>query len=436
MTRRSLPVYLFFALLIVNLGIGYHVYSQEAKRTESDDVFMQIDVMMEVLQQIRKFYVDGDNISTRELIEGAMRGMTSTLDPYSEYLGNQDFENLQEETEGEFGGIGIQVDYDKDHIVVIAPIDNTPAFNAGMQPGDQIYQVDGEDVAKLGVENTIRKMRGKPGTKVVITYMREGFDEPQSLELTRALIPIESVTKAQIIPDTKIAYVRITQFMEKTPNELEENLIDLLDKQKAKALIIDLRNNPGGLVKSVVECCGYFLPPKSFVVSVEGRTETYVETTQEKRYQAPKVPIAILVNGGTASAAEIMSGCLREHGRAKLFGTKTFGKGSVQSVIDMRNGGALKLTIAHYFVQPKDVPNRKTIHKNGIEPDQAITLTQDEIRGIEAFDQEWTAAREKQDLTDTQRIKLDEEFRIKREKLDKTLNSAIKDLNEKTKEDN
>ena len=429
MKKHTIGLWFFIAALAVNLVVGYRLHSEEAKKTGQDEVFKQIDVMMEVLQLIRKNYVDADNVTYRMLFEGAMKGMTNVLDPFSEYLEPRDFNTLQEETEGEFGGIGIEVDYDEDCIIVIAPMDGTPAERAGIQPGDKIYKVNGENISEIGQEGAIRKMRGQPGTKVKISYMRDGFDELKEIELTRAKIPIISVTDARIIPDTTIGFVRITQFMEKTPDELEAKLREMFADDKTTGLIIDLRNNPGGLVTAAVKICSMFLKPDTFVVSLEGRSDKHVEKTL-RGYQFPNKPLILLVNEGSASAAEIMSGCLSTHKRAKLYGTKTYGKGSVQNVIDLNNGGALKLTIAHYYVQPDTVKDRKTIHKHGIVPDNVIKLAPKEVEDLKKFDDEWLAAREKEDLTEAERIKIDNDYRQKRKRFDVVLNAAVKALME------
>ena len=197
MKKHTIGLWFFIAALAANLVVGYRLHSEEAKKTGQDEVFKQIDVMMEVLQLIRKNYVDADNVTYRMLFEGAMKGMTNVLDPFSEYLEPRDFNTLQEETEGEFGGIGIEVDYEDDAIIVIAPMDDTPAQRAGLQSGDKIYKVDGENIGDIGHEAAIRKMRGQPGTKVKISYRRDGFDDLKEIELTRAKIPIISVTDAR-----------------------------------------------------------------------------------------------------------------------------------------------------------------------------------------------------------------------------------------------
>ena len=261
-------------------------------------------------------------------------------------------------------------------------------------------------------------MRGQPGTKVKISYMRDGFDDLKEIELTRAKIPIISVTDARIIPDTTIGFVRITQFMEKTPDALEAKLRELFADDKTTGLIIDLRNNPGGLVTAAVKICSMFLKPDTFVVSLEGRSDKHVEKTL-RGYQFPNKPLILLVNEGSASAAEIMSGCLSTHKRAKLYGTKTYGKGSVQNV-----------TIAHYYVQPDTVKNRKTIHKHGIVPDNVIKLAPKEVEELKKFDDEWREKREKEDLTEAERIKIDNDFREKRKRFDVVLNAAVKALME------
>ena len=423
MNIRKAGVWLLGAMLAINLVVGFHGYCQEAKSNESkDDVFKQIDLLMEVVQLIRQNYVDEDKTTSDKLFKGAIYGMMETLDPFSDYLEGDIQQQFKEETEGEFGGLGIQVDFKDDYLVIISPIDGTPADKAGLKPGDMILKVNDEKVGDLGMEKTISKMRGKPGTTVRITYMRDSFDEPREIELSRAIIPIHSVTKAKVFDDG-IGYVRLTQFMDKTANELETVLKEKFSGDDVKGLIIDLRNNPGGLLESAVDICSFFLPENEFVVSVEGRKRTHTENARGG-YKFRDIPIVLLVNQGSASAAEIMSGCLKVHNRAKLVGLKTYGKGSVQNIIPLSNGAEIKLTIAYYYVQPKETADRIRIHKHGINPDVVVLYDKDELKKLEEQREEFEKEQDAQNLKESERIAKAEEFRNQLELKDRAILTA------------
>ncbi len=428
MNMRKAGVWLLGAILAINVIVGLKGYSQENKSAESkDSVFKQIDLMMEVLQQIRQNYVDEDKTTSDKLFKGAIYGMMNTLDPFSDYLEGDIKEQFKEETEGEFGGIGIQVDFKESFLIVVSPIDGTPADKAGLKTGDMILKVNDEEVGDLGMDKTIKKMRGKPGTTVRITYMRDTFSEPREIELTRAVIPIHSVTKARVFDDG-IGYVRITQFMDKTAEELEAVLTEKFSGENVKALIIDLRNNPGGLLDSAVDICSFFLPENEFVVSVEGRRDTHVENAKGG-YKFRDIPLLLLVNQGSASAAEIMSGCLKVHGRAKLVGSKTFGKGSVQNIIPLSNGDEIKLTVAYYFIQPKETENRIRIHKKGLKPDTVVQYSKEELKELEKKREQFAEEQENAEQTESERIAKAEAFRTDLELNDKVLIAARAILN-------
>lgn len=408
MKVRSLGVWVTVLLLLVNLCVGYRLHSQEAAAQDGqDDVYRQIDVLMEVIQAVRTNYVDADRTAAKDLFRGAIRGVLRTLDPFSAYLDGESQTRLHEETEGEFGGIGVQIDFKRGRLVVVAPIDGTPAYRAGLRAGDVILKVDGEEVAGLGLERTVAKMRGKPGTTVRLLYTREGFSEPREVTLERAMIPIHSVTKATVVDG--VGYVRLTQFMEKTAEELKTALEQQFSGEEVRGLVIDLRDNPGGLLVSAVEICSYFLPEGSFVVSVEGRQQSVSEKAKGG-YKFRDIPLVLLVNGGSASAAEIMSGCLQAQGRAVVVGEKTFGKGSVQSIVPLSNGSELKLTMAYYFVQPQGTPDRRRIHGNGILPDVELAYSEEELDALEHDYEVFKAEQDKANLSETERLRRQQEF--------------------------
>lgn len=363
MCKRKLSLTVLAFLLALNMLVGYRVFANEAEKTGADQVFEYIDTMMQVLQLIRTKYVDIEAVSHQKLIHGALEGMAAQLDPYSAFLPPAELESLMEDTEGEFGGIGITVSMKDGKLIVVAPIDDTPGARAGIRSGDQITSIDGEPLLRLNLEDAVKRMRGRPGTKVKLTISRPGEEEELELELERAVIPLQSVVDATVLPNTNIGYVRLTQFMEPTAAGLEKVLRNFASRN-IDSLIIDLRHNPGGLLNSAVDVCSFFLPAGELVVTVEGREEKKSELSRGG-YKFPREkPLLLLIDGGSASAAEIVAGCLRDSKRAVLLGEKTFGKGRVQNVIELNDGSALKLTIAMYYT-----PSRKVIDEHGIEPD-------------------------------------------------------------------
>jgi carboxyl-terminal processing protease len=264
-----------------------------------------------------------------------------------------------------------------DVVTIVAPLEDTPGSRAGLLAGDQIVAIEGEPTRGLNMQDVIRQLKGEPGTSVTITVHRPETDETRDYTVERAVIPLVSVKDAKVLKDTHIGYVRITQFSDPTAGEFREALEKLVS-QEIESLIVDLRNNPGGLLDSAVDICGFFLKPKTLVVSTEGRRPSQKhEFRSGNGYKFPDLPVFILINGGSASAAEIMSGCLRDWKRATLVGEKTFGKGSVQNVIPLPDGSALRLTTAMYYT-----PTRRRIHKHGIEPDIEVKLTKDEMRRL------------------------------------------------------
>ncbi|MDD4099160.1 MAG: S41 family peptidase [Lentisphaeria bacterium] len=376
MRKVKLSLSILTAVLAVNLLIGYRVFSKEAEKTGASQVFEHIDTLMRVLQLIRTKYVDIDKVTYKDLVYGALEGMTARLDPYSAFLPPDDLESLMEDTEGEFGGIGITVSMKDGKLIVVAPIDDTPGARAGIRPGDQITSIDGEPILRMNMEDAVKLMRGRPGTKVKLTLSRPGTPGAIDLELERAIIPLQSVVDATVLPETNIGFVRLTQFMEPTAAGLEKALRDFAAKD-VDALIIDLRRNPGGLLGSAVDVCSFFLPPNELVVSVEGRDEKKEERSGGG-YKFPREkPLLLLIDGGSASASEIVAGCLRDSKRAVLVGEKTFGKGRVQNVIELEDGSALKLTVAMYYT-----PSRRVIDEHGIEPDIVEPLTREDMAAM------------------------------------------------------
>jgi carboxyl-terminal processing protease len=377
MQRRKACLTILSLVLALNALIGYRVFSKEAEKTGADEVFQHIDTFMEVMLQIRKNYVDIDKVDYQQLIRGAMTGMAAALDPYSAFLPPSEFNTLMEDTEGEFGGIGVTISIKDGALTVVSPIAGTPGARAGILSGDQITKIGQELLDNITVDKAAARLRGKPGSTVNITIYRPASNETIELNIERALIPLVSVADATVLKDSRIGYVRVTQFMEPTAGQLRQTLENFVHQDVA-ALIIDLRNNPGGLLDSAVDVCSFFLPPEQLVVSVEGRDSKKIERSRSGGFKFPAdKPVLLLINGGSASAAEITAGCLSDTGRAILLGEKTFGKGSVQNVMQLQDGSALKLTIAKYYT-----PSRRIIHEHGIEPDIEDKLSPQDLIAI------------------------------------------------------
>ncbi|MBR0458064.1 MAG: S41 family peptidase [Victivallales bacterium] len=374
------------ALLATNLFLGYHVYAAEtAKAGGDDEVLARIDRLMTVLQLIRQNYVDIDKVSTLELLDGAIDGLTSKLDPFSQYLPPHELQELNEETEGEFGGIGITVQQTEEHeLKIIKILPNAPGERAGLMLGDIIQAVDDKPTTEEDFNNSMLRIRGKVGSKVKITIKRPSSEKLLNFQIVRERIPVPSILYTQVLPETTIGYVHIVQFAEPTAKDLQKTLKSFLD-QKVTGVILDLRENPGGLLESAVDICSYFLKPKSLVCTTRRHSDTRENRESENfhqflsnnKWQFPSnIPIVLLVNGNSASASEITAACLQDHKRATLIGTKTFGKGSVQNIIELDGGSALKLTMARYYTSD---PNRETIDKHGVLPDQTVEMTQEQL---------------------------------------------------------
>lgn len=367
--KRGMAWVLVCAALASNLLIGFRVYSSDAEADAETRALEKLTIMMQVMHLIRQDYVDAEYTDFEGLLNGAIHGMVSNLDAHSSYLEPVEYEDMIESTEGRFGGIGIIVTVRDGMLTIISPIEDTPGSRAGLQAGDQIIEIDGAATQELWLQDAIHMMKGEPGTEVELLIHRPSEDRNLDVTITRAIIEVASVKDVQMLEDG-IGYVRVTQFNETMVEEFGDALRRLLE-QDARGLVLDLRNNPGGLLEGAVQMCGFFLEPGTLVVSTEGR-----RPSQKMQFDTMPQPVrfpgavAILVNGGSASAAEIVSGCLKDHGRALLVGETTFGKGSVQNVIPLADGSALRLTTAMYYT-----PERQVIHEAGIDPDIVVELT-------------------------------------------------------------
>lgn len=351
-------------VLGVSLTVGHSVFA-ERDGAKAPLPLKELRTFTEVFEKIKTDYVEP--VGDSALLENAIRGMLSGLDPHSSYLDADAYKELQVGTSGEFGGLGIEVGMEDGFVKVVAPIDDTPAQAAGVQTGDLIIRIDDTPVKGLSLTEAVNMMRGKPGTDIILTIVREGEEKPLKLTITRAVIQVKGIKSRTLEPG--FGYVRISQFQSRTGENLLEALSELKKENagELKGLVMDLRNNPGGVLGAAVAVADAFLEG-GLVVYTEGRVKD-----SEMRFNATPndvakgAPIVVLVNGGSASASEIVAGALQDHRRALIMGEPTFGKGSVQTILPMNNGSALKLTTARYYT-----PNGRSIQAEGIVPDIAL----------------------------------------------------------------
>ncbi|MHB1305889.1 MAG: S41 family peptidase [Limisphaerales bacterium] len=380
--KKRLIYSLVVSVLALNVVFGAQRYLLSAESDAKNDVYGNLRLFSIVLERVRQDYVDGDQLTYQDLIHGALQGMLNTLDPHSEFLDAQKYGELKKDTEGSFGGVGIQVGVRGDFLTVIAPIDDTPASRAGVMSGDRIIKIDGRNTERLGLQDAVKLLRGEPGSSVNLTLMRPSGGSVLEVTLERENIKVETVRdingKGEFpLGEDKIGYVRLTQFGENSSRELSVAL-KRLQEQGLEGLVLDLRDNPGGLLDQAAQVCDRFLPAKTLVVSTEGRDPSERrEFRSTGRDLIPKLPVVVLVNGGSASASEIVAGSLQDLKRAVIVGEKTFGKGSVQSIIPLPGGCAVRLTTAKYYT-----PSHKVIHEEGITPDIIVPMALEETEAV------------------------------------------------------
>jgi carboxyl-terminal processing protease len=360
-------------LVVLTLSLGGSVASKSA---DSSATYEQLKLFTEVLSIVQNQYVD--EVPPKDLIYNAIKGTLRGLDPHSSFLDPDSYKEMQVETSGSFGGLGIEITLRDDVLTVVSPIEGTPAYRAGLLTGDRIVKIDGLVTKDMQLPDAVKRMRGKPGTKVTVTVVREGWTEPKDFDITREQIRVQSVRSADL--GGGIAYVKLRQFQEQSPGDMAAAL-EKASKTGMKALVLDLRGNPGGLLTAAVEVTEEFIDDGKLVVYTEGRVRN-----QNMRFSAhakksyPNLPMVVLVNQGSASASEIVAGALQDWGRAIVVGTQTFGKGSVQTIIPLSDGSGLRLTTAKYFT-----PKGRSIHGKGITPDIVVEIPK-----------ETTAARDRQ----------------------------------------
>ncbi len=331
---------------------------------EPDPTYEKLDVFAQVLQYVQNGYVE--KVDGKRLVYGAIRGMLRSLDPHTSFMTPEEFKSLQEDTSGNFGGVGVELEMKDGRLTVVAPLDGSPAAVAGIRAGDRVMRIDGAAVEEMDFGEASRRIKGTPGTKVVLTIDRDGFDEPKDFVLIRQRLHMNPVE--MLLPLPGYAVIRIRSFQERT----ERFMMDAIAALKAqsggqlKGLILDLRNNPGGLLQQAVRVADRFLAD-GLIVETRGRSTRPDREFAHERGTEPAYPMICLINGGSASAAEIVAGALQDHGRALVLGTRSFGKGSVQTVLPLKDGSGLKMTIARYYT-----PKLRSIQEQGIIPDVVV----------------------------------------------------------------
>lgn len=350
---------LFIVLLLCCSSLSAQPQTLDQQAQAQDIPVTELRNFAEVLERVRAAYVE--EVDDTVLLKAAIRGMLSELDPHSSYLAPDDFDDLQVSTQGEFGGLGIEITMDKDAVVIVTPYDDTPASEAGLKAGDTILAIDEESVKGWSLDEVAKRLRGEQGSNVKLSILPLDAKSPRTLTLTRDIIKVQSVRHKELRPG--IGYLRISQFQAKTARDTKAALEALQQKAPLKGLILDLRNNPGGVLSGAVQVADLFLE-SGLIVYTQGRHEERLNYNASSGGIFLDTPMVVLVNGGSASASEIVAGALQDHGRAVLVGQRTFGKGSVQSVLPLTGDSALKLTTARYYT-----PKGRSIQADGIHPD-------------------------------------------------------------------
>src|SRR5689334_19727485 len=377
----------FVGLFLSAIALATPLHGAPAANEEPDENgYSQIAKFAKAIELLRQDYVDGNKTGYDELVTAALKGMLSSLDPHSQYMDPNDFRDMQDDTRSRFNGLGIEVSMKNGLPTVVSPMEDTPAGKAGILSGDQILRINGTATDKMELQDAVNLLRGAPGQKVNLTLLRPSTKEVKEYTLERVEIKVQSVKGARLLdPDLtgpfKVGYVRLVQFNEPTADELSKAL-DELQKQGMQALILDLRNNPGGLLNSAVDVCAQFLPPNTKVVSTQGRvaSQQHDYATSGVTRPRPNFPMVLLVNEGSASGAEIVAGALKDLHRAVLVGETTFGKGSVQNVMQLPDGSAVRLTTAKYYT-----PGKQVIQGNGVVPNIRVAMTAEQERSLFAL---------------------------------------------------
>uniref|UniRef100_A0A831U400 S41 family peptidase n=1 Tax=Geobacter metallireducens TaxID=28232 RepID=A0A831U400_GEOME len=372
-TRKGKKIALFVVAFLVVIGAGGLVVQKRCAAEGGND-YESMELFTDVLAIVKKSYVE--EVDTKKLIYGAINGMLSSLDPHSSFMPPDMYKEMKIDTKGSFGGLGIEITIKDGILTVISPIEDTPAFRAGIKAGDQILKIDDRFTKDMSIMDAVKRMRGAKGTKVTLTIVREGFDKPKDFTLVRDIIQVKSVRSMTL--DSGYGYIRIAQFQEKTDDDLAKALKTLREENggSLKGLVLDLRNDPGGLLDQAVKVADHFVE-EGLIVYTEGREQgSRMQFTARKGGTEPAYPMVVLINGGSASASEIVAGALQDHKRAVIMGTQSFGKGSVQTIIPLSDDSGLRLTTARYYT-----PNGRSIQAKGITPD--IIVERAEIQPAE-----------------------------------------------------
>ena len=365
MFSRKAPTVFILIIILASATFLFNKWSfLENVDAGEQSHYTSIKSFAESLSLVKENYVE--EVDEKDLVYGAIRGMLNSLDPHSSFMPPEAFKEMQIDTRGEFGGLGIQIGIKDKWLTIISPIDDTPAYKAGVQAGDKIIKIDGESTKEISIHEAVTKLRGQKGTSVTITIVREGLEKPKDITIIRDIIKIKSVKSRMI--DDKIGYIKLTQFQKKSAMDLKKALEEL-SGQGISELILDLRNNPGGLLTGAVEVTSQFLPSGKLVVYIKGKSGDKTEFNTLNADQYYDYPMIVLVNGGSASASEIVAGALQDWGKAIVLGTQTFGKASVQTILPLSDGSALRLTTARYYT-----PKGRSIQTTGITPDIVVKL--------------------------------------------------------------
>ncbi len=384
MSGKNQKITMIALLLVVLAGLIGSEAGQK-KSASAKESYEELKVFTNVMNKVKKLYVE--EVDTEELIQAAIKGMMKKLDPHSALLTPDAYQEMQVDTKGKFEGLGIVIAIRNEVLTVISPIDDTPAFKAGVKEGDKIIKIDGETTKDITLMDAVKKLRGPKGTEVTITIMREEFTEPREFTITRGVIKIPSI-KSKMLEDG-YGYVRISQYQQRTSQDLEKALRELESNGGLKGLVLDLRRNPGGLLEQSAKVADCFLD-SGLIVYTEGRTpSSNLKRVAHKKNSHSNYPMVVLVNKGTASGSEIVAGALQDNGRAVIMGTKTFGKGSVQTIFPLGEGMGLRLTTAKWYT-----PDGSSIHDEGITPDIIIEVPK-QVRHPEEAEDEKISKKEK-----------------------------------------
>lgn len=382
--RKKLIYSSILVLLGVNVTVGLLLYLETARASSSDESFANFELFARVVERVRMDYVEGDKLTYGELIESALKGMLGSLDPHSEFMEPIQYDELKKDTEGAFGGVGIVVtmEENKNYLTVVSPMADTPAYRAGIISGDRIVKINQRTTEGITLQQAVERLRGEPDTEVTITVYRPSSEKSREVVLKRAIIKVDTVKDLSgdntfELDEHQIGYIWLTQFGEQTGRDMRRSIDQMLTKGM-RGLILDLRGNPGGLLDQAVEVCEQFLPSGQRVVFTQGQTK-HMRSDHFADSKDPilDLPIVVLVNNGSASASEIVSGCLQDLGRAVILGEQTFGKGSVQSIFPVPGGRALRLTTAKYYT-----PSEKVIHGKGITPDILVPVSNEDLEAL------------------------------------------------------